>query len=319
MAPGSPLASLNLAFFSPGGPEAPVLFATCGASLYKMSDGRRVEALVILARQPPAEHFEPLRRLLASFALFAEASGQTVQLGDVVRAEAELAPLCGMDAVLFVPPLHIPAHVSSGCAQRNGGRRRRLVAPGVCSRGRIRPAAWSSGAHDAADRPASGPHRLRAALRRLLHVPGRRRRGRTTPHGASDVREPSTLYGDQRVRRRPDGPPCPSRERGDSNATSGAEACAKTSTRSSTDGTKQPTRRRRGEVRPGQGWGDASATPHPRGPLGTLRTLGCTHQAYKGPTRCCAQKGGDGRTGASQSKACRHRVQQTGGDDHAGQ
>ncbi len=102
--PGSPIAALNLAYFAPGGPEAPVVFATCGASQFRMNDGRRVEALVILQREPPDAHMEPIRRLLASFALFPEANDEAVRLGDVVRARDELAAFCRMDAILFVPP-----------------------------------------------------------------------------------------------------------------------------------------------------------------------------------------------------------------------
>lgn len=102
--PNSPLATLNLAYFAPGGPEAPVVFATCGASLFRMKDGRRVEALIILAQRPPDAQLPAVRRLLGSFALFAETNDEVVQLGDVVQGGEDLAEFSEMNAVLFVPP-----------------------------------------------------------------------------------------------------------------------------------------------------------------------------------------------------------------------
>lgn len=108
--PNSPVQVLNLAYFAPAGPHAPVVFATCGASQYRMPDGRRVEGLIILKREPPAQGFEGVNRLLGSFALFAEGTGQAVRLGDVVRAPEELRSFCTMDAVLFLPPVpFVPA------------------------------------------------------------------------------------------------------------------------------------------------------------------------------------------------------------------
>ncbi|MBK6685009.1 MAG: suppressor of fused domain protein [Deltaproteobacteria bacterium] len=103
--PNSPVQSLNLAYFAPGGPHSPVVFATCGASLYRMADGRRVEGLIILRREPNGVGFEGVNKLLGSFALFAESTGQAVRIGDVVRAPTELKQFCQMDAVLFLPPV----------------------------------------------------------------------------------------------------------------------------------------------------------------------------------------------------------------------
>ena len=102
--PGSPLSTFNVAFFAPDGADGPAIMATCGASLFRMKDGRRVEALVMLAPPPPPDRVDAVRRLLASFAVFPETSGDVVRLGDVVRAEAELAPFSRMDAIVFVPP-----------------------------------------------------------------------------------------------------------------------------------------------------------------------------------------------------------------------
>lgn len=108
--PSSPVQALNIAYFAPQGPEAPVVFVTCGASLYTMRDGRRVEAMVLLRREPPPDGFEAVHRLLGAFALFAETHREVVRVGDVVRANDELRQLSSMDAVLFMPPVpFVPA------------------------------------------------------------------------------------------------------------------------------------------------------------------------------------------------------------------
>lgn len=103
--PTSPIQALHLSYFAPGGPEAPVVFATCGACLFKMNDGRRVEALMLFRRQPTVESFPPIHRVLASFAIFSEANNEAVRIGDVVRAPEDLHQFCRMDAVLFLPPV----------------------------------------------------------------------------------------------------------------------------------------------------------------------------------------------------------------------
>ena len=103
--PGSPMTALNLAYFAPQGPQGPVVFATCGACLAPMADGRRVEGLVLLRKEPTPPVFDAIQRLLAQFALFPETSSAAVQLGDVVRAAEMLKPMCAMDAVLFMPPV----------------------------------------------------------------------------------------------------------------------------------------------------------------------------------------------------------------------
>ncbi|MEO1334825.1 MAG: suppressor of fused domain protein [Myxococcota bacterium] len=102
--PNSPITAVQLAVFAPGGPEAPYIYVTCGASLFCMKDGRRVEAMFVLPRQPPPHISEHVRRLLGAFALFPEANDQVVKLGDVIRAADELAPISSMQALLFLPP-----------------------------------------------------------------------------------------------------------------------------------------------------------------------------------------------------------------------
>lgn len=101
----SPIQALHLSYFAPGGPEAPVVFATCGACLFKMNDGRRVEAMMLLRREPSRDAFSAIHRLLSSFAIFAEANNESVRIGDVVRAPEDLHKFCQMDAILFLPPV----------------------------------------------------------------------------------------------------------------------------------------------------------------------------------------------------------------------
>lgn len=103
--PGSPMQALNLAYFAPAGPHSPVVFATCGASQYTMSDGRRVEGILIMRREPDSDQFEAVHRMLASFALFPESNNQVIRHGDVVHATDELRKFCDMDAILFMPPI----------------------------------------------------------------------------------------------------------------------------------------------------------------------------------------------------------------------
>lgn len=101
----SPIQALHLSYFAPGGPEAPVVFATCGACLFKMKDGRRVEAMMLLRREPSRDAFSSIHRLLSSFAIFSEANNEAVRIGDVVRAPEDLHRFCQMDAILFLPPV----------------------------------------------------------------------------------------------------------------------------------------------------------------------------------------------------------------------
>jgi hypothetical protein len=103
--PNSPLQALHLAYFAPGGPDAPVVYATCGACLFKMKDGRRVEGLMLLRKAPDPEAVSAIHRMLSSFAIFAEANSETVRIGDVVRAPENLHRFSHMDAVLFLPPV----------------------------------------------------------------------------------------------------------------------------------------------------------------------------------------------------------------------
>lgn len=101
----SPIQALHLSYFAPGGPEAPVVFSTCGACLFRMNDGRRVEAMMLLRKEPARDAFAAIHRLLSSFAIFAEANNESVRIGDVVRAPEDLHKFCGMDAILFLPPV----------------------------------------------------------------------------------------------------------------------------------------------------------------------------------------------------------------------
>ncbi len=103
--PDSPIQAMNLAYFAPAGPSAPVVFATCGACFFEMNDGRRVEAIIILRREPEGTAFDAVHRALASFALFSETNNEAIRYGDVVRAKDELSQFCDMDALLFMPPI----------------------------------------------------------------------------------------------------------------------------------------------------------------------------------------------------------------------
>jgi hypothetical protein len=60
---------------------------------------------LILRREPDGDAFDAVHKMLASFALFAEANDQVVRHGDVVRAPDELSKFCDMDALLFMPPI----------------------------------------------------------------------------------------------------------------------------------------------------------------------------------------------------------------------
>lgn len=106
--PGSVLAKLQIAHFSPKGPNGPGLFATCGASAYMMPDGRRIEGVLMLNPKPPQEAFGAIHRILSSFAIMAEARGQPVRVGELVRAGELLGAFSKMAAVVFMPPLLFP-------------------------------------------------------------------------------------------------------------------------------------------------------------------------------------------------------------------
>ncbi len=97
--------ALSLAYFAPQGPAAPVVFGSCGAALHRMSDGRRIEGLILMHQAPAPSAFEGVQRLLAQFAAFPRANPEPLQFGDVVRAQGMLQDFCKMDAVLFMPPV----------------------------------------------------------------------------------------------------------------------------------------------------------------------------------------------------------------------
>lgn len=104
------LPSLEIAFFAPGGGDAPVLFATCGASQVVMKDGRRMEGIFMLRPRPTLEGAEAVARLLGSLALYAERQGVAIGVGDVIPARDDLASISNLDAIVLMPPVSfVPA------------------------------------------------------------------------------------------------------------------------------------------------------------------------------------------------------------------
>lgn len=100
---GSPIELLEIAYFAPGGMQAPVLFSTCGLSQSLMENGRRMEGLFMM-RPAPAKP-QPVYDLLAAFALYPDKHQVSVGIGDVIPGGAELEALCPMDALLVLPPV----------------------------------------------------------------------------------------------------------------------------------------------------------------------------------------------------------------------
>lgn len=110
--PGSPVQRLDLPFFYPEGPLTVAVFATIGASAFAMPDGGRLEGLFLCREPPERDAFTHVHALLAAFATQAEATGATLDFGDVVPAQALLAPLAPMDAVLLLPPVPVSAELA---------------------------------------------------------------------------------------------------------------------------------------------------------------------------------------------------------------
>ena len=100
---GSPIEMLEIAYFAPGGMQAPVLFSTCGLSQSLMENGRRMEGLFML-RPAPAKP-QLVYDLLSAFALYPDANQVAIGIGDVIPGGAELEALCPMDALLVLPPV----------------------------------------------------------------------------------------------------------------------------------------------------------------------------------------------------------------------
>lgn len=114
-AKGARIRRLDLPFFAPEQHVRHAVFATVGASVYVMPDGGRMEAMLVLAEIPPRARFGAVHALLASFATYAEQHEAPLDYGDVVPAEALLAPLVHTDdrsgetptALMLVPPVPV--------------------------------------------------------------------------------------------------------------------------------------------------------------------------------------------------------------------
>src|SRR5688572_33495257 len=100
---GSVIRELKIAYFAPSGGTGRVVMATSGGYRSKMRDGRRIEALMILRKEPAGPAFDAVRDLLSTFVLLPEKNGRTLRHGDVVRAD--LSAFSKMNALLAVPPL----------------------------------------------------------------------------------------------------------------------------------------------------------------------------------------------------------------------
>ncbi len=100
---GSPIEMLEIAYFAPGGMQAPVLFATCGLSQSLMENGRRMEGLFMVRPAPPKPQL--VYDLLSAFALYPDKNQVALGIGDVIPGGQELEALCPMDALLVLPPV----------------------------------------------------------------------------------------------------------------------------------------------------------------------------------------------------------------------
>lgn len=100
---GSPIEMLEIAYFAPGGMQAPVLFSTCGLSQSLMENGRRMEGIFMM-RPAPAKP-QLVYDLLSAFALYPDKNQVSIGIGDVLPGGAELEALCPMDALLVLPPV----------------------------------------------------------------------------------------------------------------------------------------------------------------------------------------------------------------------
>lgn len=102
----SAITELTFAQFAPGGPRKPVVYATVGGFRHRMSDGRRLEALMVLKSDPRGVGVVAVRELLAAVVLTPEARGRALRHGDVLDAPRSLGPAGSqMTAVLLLPPM----------------------------------------------------------------------------------------------------------------------------------------------------------------------------------------------------------------------
>lgn len=105
--PGKKITELGVSCFA-SGEGSNVVFATAGAYGCRMSDGRRVEAVMMLKEAPNEAMTEAVSTLLASFVLLSER--RTLRYGDVVRAPALLRKVkTEMDAMVVLPPMPFAA------------------------------------------------------------------------------------------------------------------------------------------------------------------------------------------------------------------
>jgi hypothetical protein len=104
--PRSPIKKLRIGYFAPQGPSSRVVLATSGAHKYRMQNGRRIEAMMVLRKEPAGPAFDAARKLLSTFVLMPEAKRRSIRHGDIIRAD--LSGFCLMDALLVVPPLLFP-------------------------------------------------------------------------------------------------------------------------------------------------------------------------------------------------------------------
>ena len=99
----------SIAYFAPAGLQAPVFYVTVGLSLRPMQDERLMEALMVVCRAPNLQQVKAIRQILTYVAGLPQTVDDVIQVGDVIDAKSHLAPICQMDALLFVPPFLLPS------------------------------------------------------------------------------------------------------------------------------------------------------------------------------------------------------------------
>lgn len=105
--PSSVIQRLEIPFFLPEQHLRHAVFATVGASAFVMSDGGRLEVMMVLAKTPPRPRFEAVHALLSSFATYPERNGKALDMGDVVPVRGLLGPFGAYDAVMLLPPVPV--------------------------------------------------------------------------------------------------------------------------------------------------------------------------------------------------------------------
>lgn len=95
--------ALYLARYTPGGPQGPRVYASCGAALHQMPDGRRAEFLFIGHGARLTD--EPVLRLLGHMAVHSPLESTPLNVGDVVEATSLLLPLTRADGLMVLPSL----------------------------------------------------------------------------------------------------------------------------------------------------------------------------------------------------------------------